>query len=390
MGNRNPTIISHIVRVPLTAVVWLMLSGFQTGCLPQTCYDVHRVHVVPDFVAAEVQELRIWEMCGRPREADNYVVAVALEPPAPGASSGRVHLRAARPVIRDAVGEYSVLYPAAGTGVVIQAQETDAGRGQIIRCDTTTRRSNSIATFSTWPGDPDYTARALNRCGSELLIVTNKRATLWNTVSGRVVGDMPGPLPELEALIVARRGVPGDWWLTTNGRYVVVAPSSDVYRVGGSMKTPEPMPVSFRGMAININGDGVIYDRGTGALRTFPIQWVVGTRPLIDVETVGGAFRLLYQRHVPGGVRLELTDLDGTVLAAHTVAPSDGEAEFAGWDPEGGRFWYHVRHSRAGLRLPEVEPQADHALVSWDLKTGAERWYTLTIAQVRRAIRTAG
>jgi hypothetical protein len=366
-----------IARVLLLSIV----ACVDLGCtFPKTFYSLDRVYTQGDKPQVLVHKGRAWFwFLGFEADFKNYLADIDLRPDA----AGKAQLTNTRHLADDGAGEDSTFTIVSGTPTVVQVQ--DHRNSSILPWNTTAdvldlnsrRRSRLVSEGLV---DAQRDVFAITRSGSRLLVVNAGKAVLCDAVQKKAIGRESQLLVELRRLVIEKCGVPGEWFLTDDLKYIVIAPPQDIHHRGGLSSYPDPTLITVAGMEVDLSESGIIVERATGKLSVFPRR--VESDPVIDVENVNSDLRFVYARLG----RARLRDSKGNLLAAHSISNrSYGEDAFAGWDPKRGEFWFQTAQGKMLLdRFPQLE--ADHFIICWNTLTNEEKRYRITGAQIAEAI----
>ena len=375
-----------ITLMPIRFVLLLSFVCVSVGCsMPQTFYSLDKVYTQDGKPQVLIHKGRTWFSFLRLEEdSRNYLADFNLT-----SEGGNAQVVNAMHLADDGSDEQSTFTFVNGTSNLIQLQD-DRDSGGFVPWNTTayvldikTRSRNRLASVCLVGRDPQRGVCAVTRSGSRLLAVDAKQAVLYDPAQKKAIGRESDTLVELRRLIVENRGNPGHWFLTADMKYVVIAPPSETETQTGTTSDSRPIPINIAGTTIDINQNGLIFERETGKLSVFPRE--LDSYTVADVENVNGELQFVYTR--AGYARL--TDSTGKLLAEHSIpVPSivDGKTAFAGWDPYREEFWFRSVSGQHILNYTFPQTQAEHSIICWNSKTNEERRYRITGAQIAEAI----
>lgn len=334
----------------------------------------------------------------------NFLAEITLEPARGGDREGRVRIGKFVRMVDDGMHDVSTLYPVVGSGAAIQATNTWLKIDSLYLCGRTHDAQEKISTFVARPGDPKFGAAAVARDGSAVLVVLDDEVRFGDPQDWSQSRREDGPLLDVRRELAVGRGNTGTWFLTSDKRYVVIAPSrsierysSGVYSEGGA-STTKP---SIGGIEIDFDDDAVVYDRKSKSISKCA-KMLKGAE-LIDAENVNGQLQLVYSKdddivqtkEMPELHRVDtitVTDVSGHVLYEHQTLTLNSYVLYAGWDPAGRQLWFRVRdvkYSSIDDSIPTDSPDADYHLICWNAGNNTEQEWRLQASEIKAAIAPA-
>jgi hypothetical protein len=315
---------------------------------------------------------------------DNYTARAALiPPPVGGTAEGAVRLEQVRALLHDAALTDSKVFPVARTDQVIEAQVQERGETMITVVDRDPHHEQVLDRFPVRFQDPKDGAFAVTRSGRYVLLAGPDRICVWDVIGRRELDRNIGPLDQMLSQMIAKQGNPGDWWLTDDLRYIVVAPSQFVSTEAGEGGGDQPINIGHMTIK-HPTEEGIIYDRQTRQISRFPTSVAaLWASHVVDVESARGTITLLYSTYRAGRLTVAIGDISGHIRATH-VLPGLRSKTVLGWNPKRAEIYFNVRDADSDAAVDR--PLADDHIVIWDTLHDREQRFRLPAIQIQRAI----
>jgi hypothetical protein len=174
------------------------------------------------------------------------------------------------------------------------------------------------------------------------------------------------PLLRMRAEIVRRFGLTGRWWLTDDLRYVVIEPPDA--ELDAALALPKEERKSIFGNDPEFPTYGLIFDRQTGMISTYPIR-IEDFGQIVDVESIEGELFILYSTRsmfVNGSSLTIVRAATGEIRSHAEIKKGRGDEVIdMAWEPAAGRV-----HVLVGEASPQANDISSPAWISgWWLHT---------------------
>lgn len=309
----------------------------------------------------------------------NYIATVDLESGSDG-QPGHVRIGKTSRFGNDSEDEDSTFIQITGTTRWLQLLHHRQWDTAVIIRHENGSPDRTLTSFKCRERVPDAAAYAVSRSGRHLLVADADHVTLWDLVNEHVsiVGDEP--LLEARRFLASNRGTVGQWWITDDLRFVVIEPSDSIEVEGGSYRNDKPMYMPIAGTQVDVQQSGVILDRVTHRVTTFPAR--VDGAQLLDAESVDGELQMLYGSAHRSN-RFLIADARGRALFTPRP-PSSSDAQFVGWAPNRKQIWF--LGGDATFWLGQLLPNSQATISIVNYAPEMERTYKLRFDQIRSSL----
>ena len=221
----------------------------------------------------------------------------------------------------------------------------------------------------------DTRAAAVTRSASHYLLVGPDEFLITPLVGGgaAVERSTNHPLLRMRTEIVRRFGLTGRWWLTEDLRYVVIEPPDA--ELDAALALPKEERKSIFGNDPDFPMYGLIFDRQTGMISTYPIR-IEDFGRIADVESIEGELSILYSTRsmfVHGSSLAIVRAASGEIRSQVEIKKGPGDEVIdVAWEPAAGRV--HVLIGEASPQVNDISSPARIRgwwLHTWHCPTGA-------------------